>query len=154
MTQPEGEVTLDEGADQAFQRAQRVVMTRGDSCLDTEHLLLGLLDDPRVKERLEALGLNPRRIRSATNFLMGEPESQFSQPQMERKPQWSDLVRKAVVAAGNEARLWNVMEQASSVTLLRRLVLLEEGRACRILESFGLWEESIDKKIPPSFMIP
>ncbi len=139
-TQAAGLGPLTARARRVVLRAQWEALRRRDPCVDTHHLLLGLLDDPgsagvRVLERLDA---RPEQVhRDLLERLLNAPASVPAGPSG-----FAEGARRVFVLAAQEAHRFD-KGCVGTEHLLLGLVLMGKGRAASVLYAAGVTADGV-----------
>lgn len=125
---------LTEQAKQAILFANKAARSFNHNYIGTEHLLLGLLDEPtgRAGKLLNELGIKPEKVRSALEFIIGRVDRRVP-----GEIGMTSGAKKALELASHEAHLLN-HRSIGTEHLLLGLVREGEGIAAGILESLGI----------------
>jgi hypothetical protein len=121
-------------------RAQWEALRRRDPCVDTHHLLLGLLDDPgsagvRVLERLDA---RPEQVHlELLERMLNAPASVPAGPSA-----FAEGARQVFVLAAQEAHRFG-KGCVGTEHLLLGLVLMGKGRAASVLYAAGVTADGV-----------
>ncbi len=121
-------------------RAQWEALRRRDPCVDTHHLLLGLLDDPgsagvRVLERLDA---RPEQVHlELLERMLNAPASVPAGPSA-----FAEGARQVFVLAAQEAHRFD-KGCVGTEHLLLGLVLMGKGRAASVLYAAGVTADGV-----------
>ncbi|MFW6055934.1 MAG: ATP-dependent Clp protease ATP-binding subunit [Chloroflexota bacterium] len=123
-----------EGARKVLTKAQEEAKRLGHSYIDTEHILLGIVDEESgVAARvLTNLGVPLTKVRAAVEFVVGKGERR-TVGEISLAPR----AKRAIEIAVDEARRLN-SSYIGSEHLLLGLLGGKEGVACNVLENFGI----------------
>lgn len=123
-----------EGARKVLTKAQEEAKRLGHSYIDTEHILLGIVDEESgVAARvLTNLGVPLTKVRAAVEFVVGKGERRTI-GEISLAPR----AKRAIEIAVDEARRLN-SSYIGSEHLLLGLLGGKEGVACNVLENFGI----------------
>lgn len=108
-----------------------------------EHLLLGMLkaNDPIIECLFSRLQVNPSRLREAVEFVVGRGKKALvSQPVL-------GSTARRVLARAEEKAVELGEKQIGIEHILLGLLCDEEGMAVGVLESFGLYLETVQKEV-------
>ena len=144
---------LDRHVGTIIRHAREEALRRRQCCLDTDHLLLGLLREPDSAGAhiLGRLGIDPRNIRLALGQIAerGRPSSPLPPPvqtvSRELLP-LTDRARQALVLAGQEAHRFDKTSVGTDHLLLG-LLLMGTGAAAASLFHEGLTVEEIRHEV-------
>ena len=116
-------------------RAQGEAQRLGHGYIDTEHILLGLVEEETgiASKVLANLGIASTKVRSAVEFVVGKGGKQTSGVEISLAPQ----AKRAIELAVDEARHFS-SNYIGTEHLLLGLLREGEGVACNVLESFGI----------------
>jgi len=116
-------------------RAQGEAQRLGHGYIDTEHILLGLVEEETgiASKVLVNLGIASTKVRSAVEFVVGKGGKQTSGVEISLAPQ----AKRAIELAVDEARHFS-SNYIGTEHLLLGLLREGEGVACNVLESFGI----------------
>ncbi|GHP00548.1 hypothetical protein KSF_105950 [Reticulibacter mediterranei] len=133
---------LTQQARKVLRLAQEEAQRFQHNYIGTEHLLLGLLDEPGggAGKLLNELGVEPEKVRSALEFIIGRGD-RIVLGEVGLTPR----VKKVVELASDEARRLN-HQSLSTEHLLLGLVAEGEGIAAGVLESLGINLEQVRRK--------
>ncbi|MBN1855885.1 MAG: ATP-dependent Clp protease ATP-binding subunit [Dehalococcoidia bacterium] len=123
-----------EGARRVLTKAQEEAKRLGHSYIDTEHILLGIVDEDAgvAAKVLTNLGVPLTKVRAAVEFVVGKGE-RHSTGEISLSPR----AKRAIEIAVDEARRLN-SSYIGSEHLLLGLLGGKEGVACNVLENFGI----------------
>ncbi len=123
-----------EGARKVLTRAQEEAKRLGHGYIDTEHILLGIVDDEAgmAAKVLANLGVPLPKVRAAVEFVVGKGERRTA-GEISLAPR----AKRAIEIAVDEARRLN-SSYIGSEHLLLGLLGGKEGVACNVLENFGI----------------
>jgi ATP-dependent Clp protease ATP-binding subunit ClpC len=123
-----------EGARKVLTKAQEEAKRLGHGYIDTEHILLGIVDEEGgiAAKVLTNLGVPLAKVRAAVEFVVGKGERR-SAGEISLAPR----AKRAIEVAVDEARRLN-SNYIGSEHLLLGLLGGKEGVACNVLENFGI----------------
>ena len=123
-----------EGARRVLTKAQEEAKRLGHSYIDTEHILLGIVDEDAgvASKVLTNLGVPLTKVRAAVEFVVGKGERRTT-----GEISLSPRAKRAIEIAVDEARRLN-STYIGSEHLLLGLLGGKEGVACNVLENFGI----------------
>ncbi|MCK9356876.1 MAG: ATP-dependent Clp protease ATP-binding subunit [Dehalococcoidia bacterium] len=123
-----------EGARKVLTKAQEEAKRLGHGYIDTEHILLGIVDDESgmAAKVLGNLGVPLAKVRAAVEFVVGKGERRTT-GEISLAPR----AKRAIEIAVDEARRLN-SSYIGSEHLLLGLLGGKEGVACNVLENFGI----------------
>ncbi|MBE9505653.1 MAG: AAA family ATPase, partial [Chloroflexi bacterium] len=123
-----------EGARRVLTKAQEEAKRLGHSYIDTEHILLGIVDEDGgvASKVLSNLGVPLTKVRAAVEFVVGKGERRTT-----GEISLSPRAKRAIEIAVDEARRLN-STYIGSEHLLLGLLGGKEGVACNVLENFGI----------------
>ncbi len=123
-----------EGARRVLTKAQEEAKRLGHSYIDTEHILLGIVDEDAgvAAKVLTNLGVPLTKVRAAVEFVVGKGD-RHSTGEISLSPR----AKRAIEIAVDEARRLN-SSYIGSEHLLLGLLGGKEGVACNVLENFGI----------------
>ena len=123
-----------EGARKVLTKAQEEAKRLGHGYIDTEHILLGIVDEEGgiAAKVLTNLGVPLAKVRAAVEFVVGKGERR-SAGEISLAPR----AKRAIEVAVDEARRLN-SSYIGSEHLLLGLLGGKEGVACNVLENFGI----------------
>ena len=123
-----------EGARKVLTKAQEEAKRLGHSYIDTEHILLGIVDEEAgvAAKVLTNLGVPLAKVRAAVEFVVGKGERRTA-GEISLAPR----AKRAIEIAVDEARRLN-SNYIGSEHLLLGLLGGKEGVACNVLENFGI----------------
>jgi ATP-dependent Clp protease ATP-binding subunit ClpC len=123
-----------EGARRVLTKAQEEAKRLGHSYIDTEHILLGIVDEEAgvASKVLTNLGVPLTKVRAAVEFVVGKGERRTT-----GEISLSPRAKRAIEIAVDEARRLN-STYIGSEHLLLGLLGGKEGVACNVLENFGI----------------
>jgi len=123
-----------EGARKVLTKAQEEAKRLGHGYIDTEHILLGIVDDEAgmAAKVLANLGVPLPKVRAAVEFVVGKGERRTA-GEISLAPR----AKRAIEIAVDEARRLN-SSYIGSEHLLLGLLGGKEGVACNVLENFGI----------------
>ena len=123
-----------EGARRVLTKAQEEAKRLGHSYIDTEHILLGIVDEDAgvASKVLSNLGVPLTKVRAAVEFVVGKGERRTT-----GEISLSPRAKRAIEIAVDEARRLN-STYIGSEHLLLGLLGGKEGVACNVLENFGI----------------
>jgi len=123
-----------EGARKVLTKAQEEAKRLGHSYIDTEHILLGIVDEEAgvASKVLTNLGVPLPKVRAAVEFVVGKGERRTA-GEISLAPR----AKRAIEIAVDEARRLN-SNYIGSEHLLLGLLGGKEGVACNVLENFGI----------------
>ncbi len=123
-----------EGARKVLTKAQEEAKRLGHGYIDTEHILLGIVDDESgmAAKVLANLGVPLAKVRAAVEFVVGKGERRAT-GEISLAPR----AKRAIEIAVDEARRLN-SSYIGSEHLLLGLLGGKEGVACNVLENFGI----------------
>ena len=123
-----------EGARKVLTKAQEEAKRLGHGYIDTEHILLGIVDEEGgvAGKVLTNLGVPLPKIRAAVEFVVGKGERRTT-GEISLAPR----AKRAIEVAVDEARRLN-SSYIGSEHLLLGLLGGKEGVACNVLENFGI----------------
>ncbi len=123
-----------EGARKVLTKAQEEAKRLGHGYIDTEHILLGIVDDEAgtAAKILTNLGVPLAKVRAAVEFVVGKGERRAA-GEISLAPR----AKRAIEIAVDEARKLN-SSYIGSEHLLLGLLGGKEGVACNVLENFGI----------------
>ena len=123
-----------EGARKVLTKAQEEAKRLGHGYIDTEHILLGIVDDESgmAAKVLGNLGVPLAKVRAAVEFVVGKGERRTT-GEISLAPR----AKRAIEIAVDEARRLN-SSYVGSEHLLLGLLGGKEGVACNVLENFGI----------------
>lgn len=134
--QPERRSNFDrfsEDAKRAISSAQEEALRLNHHYISTEHLLLGLTNEPSIKDILARFDIEyPNKIRSAVEFIVGRGETPVTH-EIGLTPRAKKAIEITVQVA-NRANQINI----TSKHLLKGVLLEGEGVAAGVLNSFGI----------------
>jgi len=125
---------LTDPARRALELARTEARSRGSGSIETEHILLGLiaLDEGLAATVLSNLGIDPRKVRTAIEFLLGHGDEPYA-----GELRLSAPAKRAVRFAGQEAgRLGH--QNIGTEHLLLGLVREGHGIAAGVLKSLDV----------------
>lgn len=124
--------------------AQEAARTHRHAAISTEHLLLGLLDEPRglAYEILVAQAGSEDAAREAIEAGMPAPGSEQLPGHIPFSPQGKEAIEKALRAAADLEHDWVGTEH-----LLLALIRTEESPAAHVLHTLGLTSETLQQTI-------
>ncbi|MBA3824516.1 MAG: ATP-dependent Clp protease ATP-binding subunit, partial [Ktedonobacterales bacterium] len=124
---------LNPTAQQVVRAAHDATLRLNHPLIDTEHLLLGLLemDDPIVTAILTHFDVAPKKLRKATGFVMARGRTPQTTAQM------SDMALNVLRAAWHEARALR-SDMVRPEHLLLGLLCERQGLAAGVLESHNI----------------
>lgn len=133
---------LTQQARKVLRLAQEEAQRFQHNYIGTEHLLLGLLDEPGggAGKLLNELGVEPEKVRSALEFIIGRGD-RIVLGEIGLTPR----VKKVIELASDEARRLN-HQSLSTEHLLLGLIIEGEGIAAGILEALGINLEQVRSK--------
>ncbi len=123
-----------EGARRVLTKAQEEAKRLGHGYIDTEHILLGIVDEEGgvAGKVLTNLGVPLAKVRAAVEFVVGKGERRTT-GEISLAPR----AKRAIEIAVDEARRLN-SSYIGSEHLLLGLLGGKEGVACNVLENFGI----------------
>jgi ATP-dependent Clp protease ATP-binding subunit ClpC len=123
-----------EGARRVLTKAQEEAKRLGHSYIDTEHILLGIVDEEAgvASKVLSNLGVPLTKVRAAVEFVVGKGERRTT-----GEISLSPRAKRVIEIAVDEARRLN-STYIGSEHLLLGLLGGKEGVACNVLENFGI----------------
>ncbi len=123
-----------EGARKVLTKAQEEAKRLGHGYIDTEHILLGIVDEEAgvAAKVLTNLGVPLAKVRAAVEFVVGKGERR-----MAGDISLAPRAKRAIEVAVDEARRLN-SSYIGSEHLLLGLLGGKEGVACNVLENFGI----------------
>ena len=123
-----------EGARKVLTKAQEEAKRLGHGYIDTEHILLGIVDEEAgvASKVLTNLGVPLAKVRAAVEFVVGKGERRTT-GEISLAPR----AKRAIEVAVDEARRLN-SSYIGSEHLLLGLLGGKEGVACNVLENFGI----------------
>ena len=123
-----------EGARKVLTKAQEEAKRLGHGYIDTEHILLGIVDEEAgvAAKVLTNLGVPLAKVRAAVEFVVGKGERRTT-GEISLAPR----AKRAIEVAVDEARRLN-SSYIGSEHLLLGLLGGKEGVACNVLENFGI----------------
>ncbi len=123
-----------EGARKVLTKAQEEAKRLGHGYIDTEHILLGIVDEETgvAAKVLTNLGVPLAKVRAAVEFVVGKGERRTA-GDISLAPR----AKRAIEVAVDEARRLN-SSYIGSEHLLLGLLGGKEGVACNVLENFGI----------------
>jgi ATP-dependent Clp protease ATP-binding subunit ClpC len=123
-----------EGARRVLTKAQEEAKRLGHGYIDTEHILLGIVDEEGgvAGKVLINLGVPLAKVRAAVEFVVGKGERRTA-GEISLAPR----AKRAIEIAVDEARRLN-SSYIGSEHLLLGLLGGKEGVACNVLENFGI----------------
>ncbi len=123
-----------EGARKVLTKAQEEAKRLGHGYIDTEHILLGIVDEEGgvAAKVLSNLGVPLPKVRAAVEFVVGKGERRTT-GEISLAPR----AKRAIEVAVDEARRLN-SSYIGSEHLLLGLLGGKEGVACNVLENFGI----------------
>ena len=123
-----------EGARKVLTKAQEEAKRLGHGYIDTEHILLGIVDEEGgvASKVLANLGVPLPKVRAAVEFVVGKGERRTA-GEISLAPR----AKRAIEVAVDEARRLN-SSYIGSEHLLLGLLGGKEGVACNVLENFGI----------------
>lgn len=123
-----------EGARRVLTKAQEEAKRLGHSYIDTEHILLGIVDEDAgvASKVLTNLGVPLTKVRAAVEFVVGKGERRTT-----GEISLSPRAKRAIEIAVDEARRLS-STYIGSEHLLLGLLGGKEGVACNVLENFGI----------------
>ncbi len=133
-----------ERARRVLTRAQGEAQRLGHVYIDTEHILLGLVEEETgmASKVLANLGIPANKVRSAVEFIVGRGGKQAGSTEINLAPQ----AKRAIEFAVDEARRFN-SSYIGTEHLLLGLLREGEGVASNVLESFGITLERVRDEV-------
>lgn len=132
-----------EGARKVLTKAQEEAKRLGHGYIDTEHILLGIVDEEAgvAAKILTNLGVPLAKVRAAVEFVVGKGERRTA-GDISLAPR----AKRAIEVAVDEARRLN-SNYIGSEHLLLGLLGGKEGVACNVLENFGITIERAREEV-------
>lgn len=120
--------------------AQEEAMGFNHNYIGTEHILLGLTRDGSVSEVLSDLGIEPNKIRSALEFIIGRGVAKPKRNEIGVVPRVEKVVKLAVKESQRRG-----LQETTPFHLLTAVVKEGEGIGAGVLETLAVTPEKLQQ---------
>ncbi|OGY25393.1 MAG: hypothetical protein A2Z11_03260 [Candidatus Woykebacteria bacterium RBG_16_43_9] len=138
-----------ERAKKILSNAAKEAKDLGSEIVDTEHVLLGILDDQSsvANKVLVSFQVDSERIRESvlSSADVSEPSTE-TKAKIKKAEGFSESAQEAIAAAALQAYLWGA-SYVGTEHLLCGLAKTPSGLACHILRSWGITYESLKSRV-------